>query len=127
MLLRVLLVGLIWGCSNPLLKIGSRALPERSAAQEQPQLKRIAWDLYHMATTWQFVLPFLLNQSGSVAFFVLLGQVDLSVAVPAVNALCLATTAVVGSLLGEEPLALRGLLGALLVLLGVLLCALAKQ
>ena len=72
---------------------------------------------------WQFILPFVLNQAGSACYAVLLGQIDLTLALPLCNSLAFVVTAIVGSLLGEK-VESPGLLflGATFVLSGVYVC-----
>ncbi|KGL76139.1 Transmembrane protein 234, partial [Tinamus guttatus] len=48
------------------------------------------------------VLPFLLNQCGSLLFYLTLASTDLSLAVPLCNSLALVATLVTGKILGED-------------------------
>lgn len=50
---------------------------------------------------FQFLIPFVLNQLGSVLYFVTLQSVDLSLVVPVANSLTFIFTAVTGTFLGE--------------------------
>ena len=59
---------------------------------------------------------------GSVLFYLLLGSIDIGVAVPVVNSLTLLFTAVVGAMLGEGKLGAKGIAGTLLIVLGTGLC-----
>ncbi|KAK3710164.1 hypothetical protein QZH41_010554, partial [Actinostola sp. cb2023] len=49
-----------------------------------------------------YMIPFLLNQSGSVLFYLTLASADLSLAVPITNSLTFLFTILTGKLLGEE-------------------------
>lgn len=48
------------------------------------------------------MLPFLVNQTGSLLYVLLLQQTDLSLTVVVVNSLTFVITALTGSFLGEE-------------------------
>ncbi|KFO76877.1 Transmembrane protein 234, partial [Cuculus canorus] len=48
------------------------------------------------------MVPFLLNQGGSLLFYLTLASTDLSLAVPLCNSLALIVTLVTGRILGED-------------------------
>ncbi|CAB3370756.1 Hypothetical predicted protein [Cloeon dipterum] len=101
--LSLLAVGALWGGTNPFIKRGSKGVQK-----------------------WQYILPFLLNQCGSVVYFLTLQQTDLSLAVPIANALTFLFTALVGHLLGEEKIDKETLCGITLVVVGISLCVYGK-
>ncbi|NXJ88878.1 TM234 protein, partial [Corythaixoides concolor] len=68
------------------------------------------------------VVPFLLNQGGSLLFYLTLASADLSLAVPLCNSLALMVTLVTGRILGEDVGGKRAVTGMLLTVLGVALC-----
>ncbi|NWY58775.1 TM234 protein, partial [Chionis minor] len=68
------------------------------------------------------MVPFLLNQSGSLLFYLTLASTDLSLAVPLCNSLALIATLVTGRILGEDIGGKRAAAGMLLTVLGVVLC-----
>uniref|UniRef100_H3HB45 BCNT-C domain-containing protein n=1 Tax=Phytophthora ramorum TaxID=164328 RepID=H3HB45_PHYRM len=75
-----------------------------------------------------FVLPFALNQSGSVVYVYLLGSADISNAVPICNSLTFVFTAITSRLLGEKPQRPASTYtGMVLILLGVAICFNSKQ
>jgi hypothetical protein len=120
--LSMLLVGALWGCTNPLLRKGS------SEAGRQP-----TDDSFLAASLKSFLnvrvwLPYALNQSGSIVFYVLLANSDISTAVPICNAMALLFSFATSSVLGEpieKPL--RTAVGAFLVLLGVTICVSSQE
>ncbi|NXT27323.1 TM234 protein, partial [Syrrhaptes paradoxus] len=69
------------------------------------------------------LVPFLLNQSGSLLFYLTLASADLSLAVPLCNSLALIVTVVTGRMLGEDIGGKRAVAGMLLAVVGVALCA----
>jgi hypothetical protein len=85
------LIGLIWGSTNPFIRRGSLAV---EAAQQQQDGSSSS----SSAKAWfipALCLPWLCNQLGSVLFVVLLGQADISMAVPVANAISIAANALV--------------------------------
>ncbi|XP_039589501.1 transmembrane protein 234 [Passer montanus] len=70
----------------------------------------------------QYLVPVLLNQAGSLLFYLTLASTDLSLAVPLCNSLALVVTLVTGKILGEDIGGKRAVAGMLLTMLGVSLC-----
>ncbi|XP_040507738.1 transmembrane protein 234 isoform X1 [Gallus gallus] len=70
----------------------------------------------------RYMVPFLLNQCGSLLFYLTLASAELSLAVPLCNSLALVVTLVTGRILGEDIGGKRAVAGMLLTLLGVTLC-----
>jgi hypothetical protein len=158
-----LLVGMMWGCTNPFLKNGTEALPSVTRgsrlAQFAAEVRHRARDelrhsqfvpiaqMYCIFTRWKFYIPFGINQAGSLVYIYLLGQTDISIAVPTCNSLtfvrqrqratsfmsspraCLQVfTAVTCHLLGEKvdrPLLMYT--GILLILCGITICIWSKS
>lgn len=124
----MLLVGALWGCTNPLLRKGAL-----EAEQQQKQRSATTKTSFLKSTLMAFLnfkvwLPYLLNQSGSIVFYSLLANSDLSLAVPICNALALLFSFGTSALLGEpidKPF--RTFLGAALVLVGVTICVSAQE
>jgi len=110
-----------------------------------PYLSQVTTCLHSFCFGKQFVLPFLVNQCGSVLFYFTLSSTgtlssfslkiilshshlyldnyaELSVAVPLTNGLTFLFTSLAGQLLGEHPSSSRTYAGMLCVVLGVALC-----
>ena len=86
-LLPSLLIGLLWGLTNPLVKRGSAVADRKQAAAAAKRGKALLTDSWvALLTTPQFLIPQLINQCGSALFIYLLGQVDISRVVPSANA-----------------------------------------
>ena len=145
--LSAVLVGAVWGCTNPFLRRGSvsddkadggssrNGMDDKAAAEDvdQPDTnvnnknKSILQSLliFRRVGVW---LPYLLNQSGSILYYKLLATSDLSLSVPVCNALALVFSSATSFILGERvdrPVA--ALFGALLVTLGVAICMVSKE
>lgn len=104
--IHILIVSVLWGCTNPFLKGTSET---RSNVLEEGMA---------LVFKWQFLLPFVLNQMGSVLYASLLSSVDVSVAQPSCNALAMVFTALTASCLGERRLGVKGVLGMFLIVVG---------
>ncbi|KAG6969114.1 hypothetical protein JG688_00005469 [Phytophthora aleatoria] len=100
-LLSFLIVGALWGCTNPLIKRGSN--DDVMYTRKDNSVGEIVKQLVGLVKNWQFVLPFALNQSGSVVYVYLLGSTDISNAVPICNSLTFVFTDITSRLLGEKP------------------------
>mmetsp|Transcript_21135 Transcript_21135/g.31522 ORF Transcript_21135/g.31522 Transcript_21135/m.31522 type:complete len:152 (-) Transcript_21135:545-1000(-) len=139
----LLLVGAVWGCTNPFLRRGmadddntTKATEHSSKTQSESKTN----DSKHMTTethpekghvlqsllsfrrisVW---LPYALNQSGSLLYYRLLATSDLSLAVPICNALALAFGSVTAWFLGESvDNPMRAMCGCALISVGVIIC-----
>jgi uncharacterized membrane protein len=117
----MIIVGALWGCTNPLLRKGSVEATKSSQRTSKN-------DSFLLASLKSFLnvkvwLPYALNQSGSIVFYILLAKSDLSLAVPICNALALLFSFIASLMLGEpmqKPF--RSFLGATLVVVGVTVC-----
>ncbi|KAJ8385544.1 hypothetical protein AAFF_G00184980 [Aldrovandia affinis] len=74
----------------------------------------------------KYLLPFLLNQSGSLVYYLTLATTDLSLAVPVANSLTFLFTILTGKLLGEDIGGKGAVLGMCLTTLGVTLCVISS-
>lgn len=88
-----LLVGIIWGSTNPFIRRGSLAV-EQAQHQQQLQGHRKRWASWFSA---HIIIPWVINQLGSLLFVALLGQADISMAVPVANAISIAANALVST------------------------------
>lgn len=123
-MLAFVLVGLLWGATNPFIKRGSVEV-ERKKKQGpagKPASSGVLSEWRALLTTPSFLVPQLLNQLGGVLFAVLLAGADISVAVPVANATSLAANALADLGLGERYRLGLLLPGLALVGLGLFLC-----
>ncbi|KAK6474292.1 transmembrane protein 234 [Huso huso] len=79
-------------------------------------------EIQFLFLNYKYLVPFLLNQSGSVIYYLTLASTDLSLAVPVSNSLTFLFTLLTGKLLGEEIGGKRAVFGMFLTMLGVTLC-----
>jgi hypothetical protein len=121
----MILVGALWGCTNPLLRKGSVEATDTITGSDDSSFLMSSLKSFLNVKIW---FPYALNQSGSIVFYVLLAKSDLSLAVPVTNALALLFSFLTSLLLGEpiqKPF--RSLLGATLVLVGVAICVSSQE
>lgn len=92
-------VGILWGATNPFIKKGSAGVENVKAPRSSLQL---LCEVKYLACRWQYLLPFFLNQCGSVLYYIALGTSDLTLAVPVANSVTFVATALCGWAVGEE-------------------------
>ncbi|XP_031125366.1 transmembrane protein 234 homolog [Ipomoea triloba] len=124
---KMVAVGLVWGATNALMRKGALKWDEKLRSSSHPDtpqhpVLKILNNWFNLLLTWQYSLPFLLNLSASAAFFAILSDTPISVAVPVTNGTTFAATAVFGMLLGEETRVGFALFGTFLIVLGVYIC-----
>lgn len=116
-------VALLWGFTNPFIKQGGAGIERISTGNRVTQFLA---ELKFLFTNWKYLLPFSINQLGSVLFYITLSSTELSLAVPITNSLTFVFTAIAGTLLGEKIESKETYIGMALVTLGVGLCVMGK-
>ncbi|KAL4084849.1 hypothetical protein QTP88_027731 [Uroleucon formosanum] len=106
---QLFIVGIFWGSTNPFLKAATNKV------KRDKTLNIISEVVSHL-TNWHYLIPFLINQSGSLLFYFTLKYTDISLAVPIANGVSLVSTSVVGTLIGEEKPNFRTIVGILFLL-----------
>uniref|UniRef100_A0A8B9S467 Transmembrane protein 234 n=1 Tax=Apteryx owenii TaxID=8824 RepID=A0A8B9S467_APTOW len=95
----LVLVAVLWGSTGPFLRTGAAGLEQ---VQGQGRLRQLLAEIRFLGLNYKYVVPFLLNQCGSLLFYLTLASTDLSLAVPLCNSLALIATLVTGKILGED-------------------------
>ena len=131
-----LLVGAAWGLTTPFMRkaalsspsTDSSSTPDSRAWLQNPQtsaLKRkvatIAYAVFDTLKRPAYAIPLVINLTGSVWFFLLVGQAELSLTVPITNSLAFLFT-VLGEWWAEGKVISRGMCGCLFLFLFLLLC-----
>lgn len=119
----LIVVAGLWGATNPFIKSGSKGIESIKASTP---VRQFVAELLFLMTNWKYLVPFLLNQSGSVMYYITLASADLSLAVPITNSLTFIFTAISGHMLGERIKSRKTVFGMVLVVAGVTLCVLDK-
>ncbi|XP_070698405.1 transmembrane protein 234 [Pempheris klunzingeri] len=122
-LLSLLLVSVLWGCTNPLLKRGTEGIENVTSASRVSQLLA---EVKFLFLNLKYLVPFLLNQSGSLVYYYTLSTTELSLAVPVANSLTFLCTLLTGKLLGEEFGGKQAVAGMFLTMAGITLCVISS-
>ncbi|KAK4503493.1 hypothetical protein PRZ48_004408 [Zasmidium cellare] len=132
-----LIVGACWGFTTPFMR---RAAVERDKKPQTPRpyltdpnvswIKKKFWGIvyavFDLLRNPSYAVPLLLNVTGSVWFFLLIGQAELSLTVPITNSLAFLFT-VLGEWWAEGKTISRDTwIGMALVLGGIALCVQSK-
>nr|XP_033810468.1 transmembrane protein 234 isoform X3 [Geotrypetes seraphini] len=112
-------VSVLWGATNPFLKRGAEGL---ETVKRGSRARQLLAEMSFLFLNYQYMLPFLLNQCGSLIFYITLASTDLSLAVPICNSVALLVTLATGKALGEDTGGRRAVLGMMLTAFGVTLC-----
>ena len=127
----MILVGALWGCTNPLLRheaVRAEDSINQSYPQEDPSFLSSLLRMTKKFCRIGVLMPYILNQTGSVLFYFLLGNAEISAAVPICNGLALffsvATTFAAGENVHSP---LRTIVGSSLVVIGVATCVMSPR
>ena len=140
----MILVGLLWGCTNPFLRKGSVEVNKSAAAAaadnnnnntDDDEHKKKKKKTKNPMTVWQvfrnmqLYVPFLLNQAGSLVFYFLLANSNISMAVPICNAFALVFSFLTSAFVTGEPIEkpIHIIVGASLILVGVTICVSSQE
>jgi drug/metabolite transporter (DMT)-like permease len=127
-----LLVGILWGCTNPFLKKGSQSSPPTSTHQSNNFGATNGFLANTKRSLKKFLnprvlFPFILNQSGSLMFYFLLATENISTTVPVCNSLTFIFTGITGWLLGEKfAHPVMFVAGLAMIVSGLSICALSS-
>lgn len=120
----MVLVGILWGVTNPFLKTGSEGLEK---IKKDRWILQLLEEIKFLVLNYKCLIPFLLNQCGSLLYYFTLASSDLSLAVPICNSLASVFTVGAGMALGEELGGTRAALGMTIATVGVTLCIIGAQ
>ncbi|XP_006612816.2 LOW QUALITY PROTEIN: transmembrane protein 234 homolog [Apis dorsata] len=115
-----LIVPFIWGIiTNPFIKKGAKGLENVKSSSKFGQFFE---EFAFLITNLKYLVPFIINQSGSILYFLTLSKTDISLAIPVTNSLTFMVTAITGLILGEEKIHKNTYIGMILILIGTILC-----
>ncbi|EDV35446.1 uncharacterized protein Dana_GF12494 [Drosophila ananassae] len=110
---QLLAVGLLWGVTNPFMRLGSQGI--ESVKDTGSKWRNLLQEARLIGTRWRYWVPFGLNQCGSALYVWTLQNSSITVAVPVANSLSFAFTAITGYILGEKLPGKKVILGTLLI------------
>lgn len=108
----------LWGTTDPFLRKLSKGIEK---VEGKNFIEKTYFEFKFIFTNLKYLIVFLINQSGSFAFYIALAYSELSLVVPITNALTLVFTTLTGYFLGEKIDTIT-LLGLLFVIIGVGIC-----
>lgn len=117
--LALVLVAALWGGTQPLLKRASAGLQQ---VHERTWVRQLLQEMKTLFLNFEYLVPFLLNQCGSLLYYFTLASTDLTLAVPICNSLAIVFTLIVGKVLGEDIGGKRAVAGMVLTMTGIALC-----
>lgn len=129
----IAIVSLLWGCTNPLLRSGATKAENNDREEKDTTETKISLLQSILNSLSKFkkpsvLVPYLLNQSGSIVYYKLLATSDLSNTIPMCNALAMVFSFIAGRFLGERlDKPFQAFIGCLLVTCGVIVCMLASE
>ncbi|XP_030884926.1 transmembrane protein 234 isoform X1 [Leptonychotes weddellii] len=97
--LALVLVAALWGGTQPLLKRASSRLQQ---VHERTWARQLLQEMKTLFLDTEYMMPFFLNQCGSLLYYLTLASTDLTLAVPISNSLAIVFTLIVGKVLGED-------------------------
>lgn len=118
-MLALVLVAALWGGTQPLLKRASSGLQQ---VHERTWARQLVGEMKALFLNTEYLMPFLLNQSGSLLYYLALASTDLTLAVPICNSLAIVFTLIVGKVLGEDVGGKEAVAGMMLTITGITLC-----
>ncbi|KAL2014833.1 hypothetical protein VTN00DRAFT_2358 [Thermoascus crustaceus] len=154
-ILSFILVGLAWGFTTPFIRRAAVDFNKRQAAKQQSQsqnldgshhgdnsvseggggkiswlrmkLVTLFWTVVNLLRTPAYAIPLVLNLTGSVWFFLLVGKHELSLTVPITNSMAFLFTVLGEWYVERKVIARETWLGMFLVLGGIALCVMSKD
>lgn len=117
--LALVLVAALWGGTQPLLKRASSRLQQ---VHEGTWIRQLLQEMKTLFLNIEYLMPFFLNQCGSLLYYLTLASTDLTLAVPISNSLAIIFTLIVGKVLGEDVGGKRAFAGMVLTMVGITLC-----
>ncbi|KXN65742.1 hypothetical protein CONCODRAFT_20589, partial [Conidiobolus coronatus NRRL 28638] len=110
--LSFLIVGALWGLTNPFIKQGTQPLNNTNSS--------FITKCITLVTNWKFIVPLALNLCGSSVYYFMLGEAEISLSIPITNAITLCFTIIGDSILSKQNLInMRTGLGILLIVAGI--------
>ena len=121
----LILVGMLWGCTNPMMRKGFVDSKAKRNVDEPPSSAGGSTIRAKLAVLVDFRvwLPYAINQLGSLLYYKTLGDSAMTMSVPVCNATSVAFSTLTSVLLGEKvDQPGRAALGVSSVMIGVAIC-----
>ncbi|OTB09073.1 hypothetical protein M426DRAFT_316364 [Hypoxylon sp. CI-4A] len=132
-----LLVGLAWGLTTPFIRRAARdhnppahpllARDDVKGSWLKSKVYGAFFSVLDLLKNPRYAVPLLINLTGSVWFFLLIGQAELSLTVPIVNTLAFLFTVLGDWWIDRKVISRDTWIGMLLSLCGIALCVQSKS
>ncbi|KAI1332570.1 hypothetical protein F5Y16DRAFT_355962 [Xylariaceae sp. FL0255] len=132
-----LLVGIAWGLTTPFIRRAAKdhnppshpllARDDVKASWIKSKLFGALFGVVDLLRNPRYAVPLLINLTGSVWFFLLIGQAELSLTVPIVNTLAFLFTVLGDWWVDKKVISRDTWIGMLLSLCGIALCVQSKS
>ncbi|KAI1401412.1 hypothetical protein F4819DRAFT_458601 [Hypoxylon fuscum] len=132
-----LLVGLAWGLTTPFIRRAAKdhnppahpllARDDVKASWVKSKLYGAFFAVVDLLRNPRYAIPLLINLTGSVWFFLLIGQAELSLTVPIVNTLAFLFTVLGDWWVDRKVISRDTWIGMILSLCGIALCVQSKS
>lgn len=121
-------VGALWGVTNPLIKRGSSGIQSSSSTKNtNNKLYQAFIELKFLLLRWQYILPFLFNQCGSLLYVYALQNSEISLAVPITQSCTFLFTTLTALCLKEQMPNKLSFTGIALISIGINICIFSKM
>ena len=123
-LLSYLVVGMLWGCTNPFIKHAQSKHASTLISNNKIESETYFSGVKTFITNPSMFIPFVLNQSGSIFYYFIISTQPISIASPICNSMSFIFTAITGYWYFKEELQYLSLLliGITFVLAGSYIC-----
>lgn len=119
-------VGFLWGVTNPFIKRGSSGIQSTTKTTNNKAIQAIL-ELKYLVLRWQYILPFLLNQCGSLLYVYALQSSEISLAVPIAQSCTFLFTTLTALCLREQMPNKLSFFGIALISIGINICIFSKM
>ncbi|CRG93702.1 conserved Plasmodium protein, unknown function [Plasmodium gallinaceum] len=108
-----LVIGFLWGCTNAYMKKGCK---------DENTEKNIIKDIISIFKNLNIIIPYILNQIGSLLYYYLLSESDISLVMPLSNASSFFFTYITEIIIFKKSITYKSILGLILICSGLFMC-----
>ncbi|KAI5812343.1 hypothetical protein BZA77DRAFT_270128 [Pyronema omphalodes] len=122
-----LMVSAAWGFTNPFIRKATLTYVPRQREPTRNPVKKLMYTAGDLLRHPGYSIPLVINLTGSVWFFLLIGQAELSLTVPIVNSLAFLFTVLGDWIVDRKPVPWDTWFGMALVCGGIVICVQSKS
>ncbi|CRK91910.1 CLUMA_CG005530, isoform A [Clunio marinus] len=120
----LIITAILWGVTNVLIKNGSKGI---NKVKSDSKINQILLEIKFLFLNWKYLLPFVINQIGSLLYVYALQKNNLSIAVIVTNSLTLLITSITSLIVEKKVISYRIFIGAMLITFGSSICVISSQ